>query len=110
MVKPRNTPDERLMRGDDTASEKSFRSDMKDAINNIRRKGDRHEGASGISTKPALKADGVDRVVANRSNERFDAQCPKVGCVGRHHRVALSIIYRATVQHEFQPGLGSDKR
>ena len=107
MVKPRNAPDERLTRGDDTASEKSFRSDMKDAINNIRRKGDRHERASGISTKPALKADGV---VANRSNERFDAQCPKVGCVGRHRQVALSIIYRATVQHEFQPGLGSDKR
>lgn len=39
MAKPRNVPDDRLIRGDDAASEKSFRSDIKDAINNIRHKG-----------------------------------------------------------------------
>jgi len=34
-VKPRNVPDERLTRGDDTTSGKIFRSDMRNAIYNI---------------------------------------------------------------------------
>jgi hypothetical protein len=57
-VKPRNAPDERLMRGDDTVIEKNCRSDIKkDAINNIRRKlrGNLTRDVR-LSTKPAKQA------------------------------------------------------